>query len=375
MMTRLGALQMDKQHRFSSYINGLAISPLLQDICLRFAQCEIYARSAALLAEGLNLPSIYATQLHRLVESHAPAVARQLQYVLPPSVAQPDVAQPDVAQPDVAQPDVAQPDVAQPDVAQPDVAQPDVAQPDVVCAQADGSMIRCQAGWKEVKVGRLFALGDHQPSSVAGRSGQLLASSYVAHLGAASDFKPAFSRQLTCCLHQQRPVVFISDGAPWLRQYLEAQHPSVHLVLDFYHVMEHLGQAAQAGISRADKRANWLDQQSKLLKESDLDQVLANLDKLPLEAPERDRVRGYLLVNADRMDYKRYEGLGWPIGSGAVEATHRVLVQARLKRSGQYWSEAGAQRILDLRVVAESDRWDLVQALLKPSEVSYAMAA
>jgi hypothetical protein len=345
MMTRLGALQMDKQHRFSSYINGLAISPLLQDICLRFAQCEIYARSAALLAESLNLPSIYATQLHRLVESHAPAVARQLQCVLPPGVAQPGVAQ------------------------------PGVAQPGVVCAQADGSMIRCQAGWKEVKVGRLFALGDHQPSPVAGRGGQLSASSYVAHLGAASDFKPAFSRQLTHCQHQQRPVVFVSDGAPWLRQYLQAQHPSVDLVLDFYHVMEHLGQAAQAGIGRVDKRANWLDQQSKLLKESNLDQVLTNLDKLPIDAAERDRVRGYLVVNADRMDYKRYARLGWPIGSGAVEATHRVLVQARLKRSGQYWSEAGAQRILDLRVVAESDRWDLVQALLKPNEVSYAMAA
>ena len=344
MMTRLGKLSIDKQHAFAESINGLSISPLLQDICLRFAQCEIYARSATLLAEGLNLPSIYATQLHRLVESHAPAVAAQLHEVLP----------------------------------QLPVIEPDAVQPDAVCAQADGSMIRCQSGWKEVKVGRIFALSDCQPSPVANRGGQLTRSTYAAHLGRADDFKPIFSRQITHCQTYSQThklsLVFLSDGAPWLRHYMAGQHPDAELVLDFYHVMEHLGRVAEANISCSKKGKRWLDEQSKLLKDSCLDQVMTHIRVLPY-GESQQTVLAYLTSNADRMDYKRYLSLGWPIGSGAVEAAHRVLVQARLKRSGQYWSEAGAQRVLNLRVLAESDRWDLVRALFRPGETSYAMAA
>ncbi len=350
MMTRLGQLTIDKQHSFAEAINGLAISPLLQDICLRFAQCEIYARSAALLAEGLNLPSIYATQLHRLVESHGPAVATQLQQLLPEL-----------------------------ESIQPDAAQPDAAQPDAICAQADGSMIRCQQGWREVKVSRIFPLSACQPSPVPNRGGQLTRSTYSAYLGKAEGFKPHFSRQLnhcqTYCQAHQLKLLFLSDGIPWLRQYMTDQHPDAELVLDFYHVMEHLGRVAEAGIGCPKKRQEWLEDQKKLLKDSQLDQVLASVRELPSGADCQQTVVAYLESNADRMDYRRYMSLGWPIGSGAVEAAHRVVVQSRLKRSGQYWSEAGAQRVLNLRVLAESDRWDLVQALLRPGEASYAMAA
>jgi hypothetical protein len=38
-----------------------------------------------------------------------------------------------------------------------------------------------------------------------------------------------------------------------------------------------------------------------------------------------------------------------PIGSGAVEASAKHLVQHRMKRAGSRWSELGARAILDLR--------------------------
>jgi hypothetical protein len=38
-----------------------------------------------------------------------------------------------------------------------------------------------------------------------------------------------------------------------------------------------------------------------------------------------------------------------PIGSGAVEASAKHLVQQRMKRAGSRWSDPGARAILDLR--------------------------
>ena len=45
----------------------------------------------------------------------------------------------------------------------------------------------------------------------------------------------------------------------------------------------------------------------------------------------------------------RHSASGRPIGSGAVEASAKHLVQQRMKRAGSRWSDLGARAILDLR--------------------------
>ena len=73
------------------------------------------------------------------------------------------------------------------------------------------------------------------------------------------------------------------------------------------------------------------------------------------------------------MDYARYQTRGLLIGTGAIESAHRTVVQKRLKRSGQRWSLAGAQHVLNLRTCLMSDRWELVRKHIEP--FNYAMAA
>jgi hypothetical protein len=55
---------------------------------------------------------------------------------------------------------------------------------------------------------------------------------------------------------------------------------------------------------------------------------------------------------------------GWRIGSGAMEASHRTLIQIRMKRSGQRWSDKGAQNILNLRVAYKSNRENIIKKLI-----------
>jgi len=47
-----------------------------------------------------------------------------------------------------------------------------------------------------------------------------------------------------------------------------------------------------------------------------------------------------------------------------VEAAHRTLVQARMKRSGQRWSNKGAQNMLTLRVAYKSGLAQLVTQIV-----------
>jgi hypothetical protein len=61
------------------------------------------------------------------------------------------------------------------------------------------------------------------------------------------------------------------------------------------------------------------------------------------------RERGYFRTNAARMAYPTFVAQGLPIGSGAVEAAAKHVVQLRLKRPGARWSAGGAQAILTLR--------------------------
>ena len=61
------------------------------------------------------------------------------------------------------------------------------------------------------------------------------------------------------------------------------------------------------------------------------------------------RERGYFTTNALRMHYPSFRERHLPIGSGAVEASAKHLVQQRMKRAGSRWSDLGARAILDLR--------------------------
>jgi hypothetical protein len=60
------------------------------------------------------------------------------------------------------------------------------------------------------------------------------------------------------------------------------------------------------------------------------------------------------------MKYCEFRSQGLSIGSGPMEAAHRTVIQTRMKRSGQRWTSNGAQAMLNLRVLKESNRWNCV---------------
>lgn len=51
------------------------------------------------------------------------------------------------------------------------------------------------------------------------------------------------------------------------------------------------------------------------------------------------------------MDYPAYAARGWPLGSGIVESTCRLVSNLRTKEPGMRWSHGGVQDVLTLRAL------------------------
>src|SRR5256886_1009649 len=100
------------------------------------------------------------------------------------------------------------------------------------------------------------------------------------------------------------------------------------------------------------------------LRAGKVEDVIARLKRMRPKTPElREKLEGlirYYSENAGRMHYDEYLRLGYGIGSGAVESAHKQVVHARLRQAGMRWSEAGARRLLGVRLLLLDGDWALL---------------
>ena len=69
----------------------------------------------------------------------------------------------------------------------------------------------------------------------------------------------------------------------------------------------------------------------------------------------------YLENNKSKIDYSTYEHNDWFVGSGAIESSNKTVVQLRLKQAGMRWSVEGANYMIALRCMYESDHWSEIE--------------
>lgn len=239
---------------------------------------------------------------------------------------------------------------------------------EVLYVQADGSMILTREdGWKEVKLGRLFKASDCLDMSE--NRGWIKHSQYIAHLGDSRRFTCQMEKYMDAYGPLKNKLVFISDGALWIRNWINDSYPQAIQILDYFHASEHLYSFCNNYFKDKEQGRKWAKQQEDLLLESSTKEVIQNIARLPADKKtqkQREQLLQYYQSNKERMDYKHYLQIGSGIiGSGAIEAAHRTVVQKRMKQSGQRWSKKGAQHILNLRTMQMSDQWNKVIALVK----------
>lgn len=137
-------------------------------------------------------------------------------------------------------------------------------------------------------------------------------------------------------------------------------------VADYYHASERLWTMAELLFGKGQRATSWVRKMQKwLLKPSGGKRVLHSAAALR----SQQQLRGKKLQNFSRayryirdrlqyMNYAEYRQLGIPLGSGVTEAGCKTIYTQRLKLSGMRWKRAGAENILNLRVLRVSGVWD-----------------
>lgn len=235
---------------------------------------------------------------------------------------------------------------------------------EAVYGMVDGSMLFTrEEKWKEIKVGRLFCASDRV--AIQPKRTELAKSQYVCHFGGHEAFLEKMDRYLEPYQHK----ILIADGAKWIWNWAEDSHSDAVQILDYFHAVEKINQFASLQWEDEKERKKWTNNQQVFLLNDQVGQVIKLLQTIKSSNTKAEKSRidtlRYYQNNEKRMYYKTYKDKGYLIGSGAIEAAHRNIVQQRLKLSGQRWSINGAQQIVNLRAFEKSDRWKEVVNIIK----------
>jgi hypothetical protein len=197
-------------------------------------------------------------------------------------------------------------------------------------------------------------------------------------------------------------LVLVTDGPRWIEDRIYPLFPDAVVVLDAYHLLERLGDVADAVYGAGSPRAKQFQTELAIamgLRErrprepkkrrghrkqrrvprlpppvrpnspSELVSRPQHIDRaidaiahafrrrtrLPDDA---DALVTFLDDNAYRLDYASLRARGIQIGSGAMESMHRFGSQLRTKRSGCKWLADTVLGVLNLRMLARVERWD-----------------
>jgi hypothetical protein len=212
---------------------------------------------------------------------------------------------------------------------------------------ADGTTVHERDGWHESKVG---CISWQDAQSTRQRR-------YVGGFEPAERFGQLLWRQACQCGLREAPeVVYLGDGAAWVRGLHDKHWSRAVFIEDWYHAQEHLWDCAKLLWGEGTElTARWATRCCGWLWEGWTRKVPGEL------AQQRKGHRGrkrqaiedlcqYIRVNEQQMRYDVFRAQGYSIGSGMVEGACKHVVGGRLERSGMIWSRMGSPATLALRI-------------------------
>ncbi|MFF1605533.1 ISKra4 family transposase [Streptomyces mirabilis] len=167
-----------------------------------------------------------------------------------------------------------------------------------------------------------------------------------------------------------RPWVVLVDGARHQLDLIAAETGrrgvTVHVLLDFVHVVEYVWTAAHAfhkpGTTEAEAWA--ADHLTAILTGHAArvaTELTAQAEREHLSTARREAVGAcdrYLTGHLDQLHYDTALNNGWPIATGAVEGACRHLIADRLDITGARWGLPRAEAVLRLRAMVSSGDLD-----------------
>ena len=240
------------------------------------------------------------------------------------------------------------------------------AKPKQLLVSADGATIRMTTGeWREVKtviVGEFDSQWNEKKGEAEVRTKEI---SYFSRSYRIREFEQYALPELHHRgVFNAEKVVTVNDGADWIQSFADYHFPQATRILDFRHALDYLAAAGQAVLGEGTAAfKQWFSAMAHQLKHKSPQHIIADLcllkDKATSDAQMDaiDTARRYLQKREKFVDYPCFRDEGYPIGSGSVESSHKVVVQSRMKLAGMRWAEKNIDPMLALRNLVCNGRW------------------
>ena len=238
--------------------------------------------------------------------------------------------------------------------------------------QADGATVNTRiedengSTWKENKLGIFFSESDMYKRK--DKSNIINHKEYVSYIGNVDTFRIlVFAKAVELEYWKYENIVFISDGATWLRNMINELFPEAIQILDKFHMIENIYEYAKYIFNEDMKKVEKF--KNKIIDycySNEYNLIVKELNKYKdISIPKTIcNLPIYLENNKDKINYSKYEHNGWFVGSGAIESSNKTVVQLRLKQAGMRWSVNGANYIITLRCMCESNNWNKIEKIV-----------
>jgi hypothetical protein len=169
--------------------------------------------------------------------------------------------------------------------------------------------------------------------------------------------------------------VAVADGAEWIDTQLRTRLPMVETrILDYYHLMEHVGAAAKVCFGEGSEAARqWRERLATAVCEEGGPALWAAIEatrqgtRSPAKREALRQLSQYVGKRLTQLDYPAFRARGLDLGSGPTESYCKVLT-ARLKGRGRRWDRPNADALMALAAVEHSRLWDTYwQQQLRPA--------
>lgn len=216
----------------------------------------------------------------------------------------------------------------------------------------DGGMVNIrEQGWRELKVGTVFdvelRLERNPQTQELDEIAHGINVHYTAVLGSKDEFTPAlWALAVQHDLPTARHRSVVADGALWIWDVAEDVCPDGQQVVDWYHALEHLYDAAivlYPNESDLAKRQQWFKTYKNHLYMGHIETLVSVLHKRGVP-----HLATYFERHKRRMQYLEFREDGLPIGSGTIESGVKQFKQ-RLAGTGMRWLLDNAHRMIILR--------------------------
>jgi hypothetical protein len=242
--------------------------------------------------------------------------------------------------------------------AQPLAACPEEQASERMAMSSDGAMVPLVGGvWAEVKG---VAIGVVERRRHKGEEEIVTTKlTYFARMASAATFADQASAEVRRRgIERAKHVCAIQDGAEWIQDFVQGHRHDALRILDFAHAASYFSEIAdKVREGGGHLPPKWVDGILHRLKHEGPARVLRHVTCLARRYPQIQEQVNYLQKRRELMDYPTYQQQGWPIGSGSVESSHKLVMQARLKGPGMHWRPEHVNPMLALRLALLNDRW------------------